>query len=138
MYSRKGVGPRNGALRNSSINWKFLRRLSIQNHSKPSITVKRRNNAKNLTWKSLRFKFMKKTSMPNPVKRLGYIKCHSLTSPRPVKSPTNSIRYHCEKTSTVVFDRTSRTFNRSGATQAVAFDISKDFDRVWHAGLRHK
>ena len=28
-------------------------------------------------------------------------------------------------------------FNRSGATQAVAHDISKAFDRVWHAGL-HK
>ena len=25
----------------------------------------------------------------------------------------------------------------SGATQAVAFDISKAFDRVWHAGLLH-
>ena len=26
----------------------------------------------------------------------------------------------------------------SGASQAVAFDISKAFDRVWHAGLLHK
>ena len=31
--------------------------------------------------------FLKKTSMPNPVKTLGYIKCHSSSSPRPVKSP---------------------------------------------------
>ena len=29
-------------------------------------------------------------------------------------------------------------YNRSGATQAVAFDISKAFDRVWHAVLPHK
>ena len=29
-------------------------------------------------------------------------------------------------------------FNRSGATPAVAIDISKAFDRVWHAGLFHK
>ena len=35
-------------------------------------------------------------------------------------------------------DRIARAFNRSGATRAVALDISKDFDRVWHAGLLHK
>ena len=29
-------------------------------------------------------------------------------------------------------------FDRSGATQAVALDISKAFDKVWHAGLLHK
>ena len=39
---------------------------------------------------------------------------------------------------TVVSDRIGRAFNRSGATQAVALDISKAFDRVWHAGLLHK
>ena len=31
---------------------------------------------------------------------------------------------------TVVSDRSASTFNRSGATQAVALDISKAFDRV--------
>ena len=30
------------------------------------------------------------------------------------------------------------SFNRSGATQAVALDISKAFNRVWHASLLHK
>ena len=39
---------------------------------------------------------------------------------------------------TVVTDRIARAFNRSGATRAVALDISKAFDRVWHAGLLHK
>ena len=39
---------------------------------------------------------------------------------------------------TVVSDRIARAFNRSGATRVVALDISKTFDRVWHAGLLHK
>ena len=39
---------------------------------------------------------------------------------------------------TVAFGRTARAFNRSGATRAVALDISQAFDRVWHAGLLHK
>ena len=39
---------------------------------------------------------------------------------------------------TVVSDRIGRAFNRSGATRAVALDMSKAFNRVWHAGLLHK
>ena len=39
---------------------------------------------------------------------------------------------------TVASDRIARAFNRSGATRAVTLDISKAFDRVWHAGLPHK
>ena len=39
---------------------------------------------------------------------------------------------------TVVSDRITRAFNRSGATRAVALELSKAFDRVWHAGLLHK
>ena len=39
---------------------------------------------------------------------------------------------------TVVSDRIARAFNRSGTTRAVALDISKAFDRVWHCGLLHK
>ena len=39
---------------------------------------------------------------------------------------------------TVVSDRIARAFNRSGATQAVALDISKAFDSAWHADLLHK
>ena len=38
----------------------------------------------------------------------------------------------------VVPDRIARAFNRSGTTQTVALDISKDFYTVWHAGLLHK
>ena len=32
----------------------------------------------------------------------------------------------------------NRGFDRSGATRAVALDISEALDRVWHAGLLHK
>ena len=39
---------------------------------------------------------------------------------------------------TVVSDRIARAFHRSGATRAVALDISKAFDRVWYAGLLRK
>ena len=38
----------------------------------------------------------------------------------------------------VVSDRFVRAFNRSGATQTVALNISKAFDRIWYAGLLHK
>ena len=38
---------------------------------------------------------------------------------------------------TVPPDRISRAFNRSGANRAAALDVSKAFDRVWHAGLLH-
>ena len=38
---------------------------------------------------------------------------------------------------TVVSDRIARAFNRSGATRVVELDISKAFDRVWHAGFLH-
>ena len=39
---------------------------------------------------------------------------------------------------TIVSNRIARTFNRSGATGAVAIDISRAFDRVWHADLLPK
>ena len=39
---------------------------------------------------------------------------------------------------TVVSDRIARALNSSGTTGAVALDISKAFNRVWHAGLLHK
>ena len=39
---------------------------------------------------------------------------------------------------TPVSDRIPRDFNKSGATQAVALDISKVFYRLWHAGLPYR
>ena len=39
---------------------------------------------------------------------------------------------------TVVSDRIATAFNKSGATQAVALNIPKAFDRIWHADLLQK
>ena len=39
---------------------------------------------------------------------------------------------------TVVYDRIAWAFIRPGTTRAVALDIFKTFDKVWHAGLLHK
>ena len=39
---------------------------------------------------------------------------------------------------TVVSDGIARSFNKSEAILAVALDISKAFDKIWHAGLFHK
>ena len=53
------------------------------------------------------------------------------------KLVNNRIVDHLEKCGllsdllTVVSDRIAKAFNRSGATRAVALDISKAFDRVW-------
>ena len=58
--------------------------------------------------------------------------------------PFSDFQYGCKSSRstadlcTVVSDRIARAFNRSGATRAVALDISKAFDRVWHTGLLHK
>ena len=38
----------------------------------------------------------------------------------------------------LVSNKIARAFISSGATRAVALDISKAFERFWHAGLVHK
>ena len=44
-----------------------------KSRSKPPVTEKRQNKAKYLTRDSIRVKFVKNTSMPNPVKNLVYV-----------------------------------------------------------------
>ena len=39
---------------------------------------------------------------------------------------------------TIVSDRITRAFNRSGAARAMVLDTFKSFDRMWHAGFLHK
>ena len=38
----------------------------------------------------------------------------------------------------VVSDRVARAFSKFGAIEAAALDLSKVFDRVWHAGLLYR
>ena len=97
MFLNKKIRTKNGNLRKSSIKWISFWQLPFQNRLKLSITEKRRNKVKYVNWSSIMLKFVKKTSMQNPVKSLGYIKCYSLSSPRPVKSPSNSISYNCQR-----------------------------------------
>ena len=42
-------------------------------------------------------KFVEKTCVPNLIGSLAYIKCFSSSSPKPVKSFSNFIRYNCQK-----------------------------------------
>ena len=84
---------KNGALRNSSKNWIILWRIPIQNHSKSSVTEKRRNKFKYLTWNPITIWLVKNISILTPAKSLEYKRWY-----RPVKSTSNSIRYICGKT----------------------------------------
>ena len=46
--------------------------------------------------------------------------------------------FRSTRSTAVVSHRSARPLSRSGATQAVALNISKAFDMVWHAGLFYK
>ena len=48
--------------------------------------LQRQNKAKYLTQNSRRLMFVKKTSMPNPVKSLGFIMCYRLSTPGLLKA----------------------------------------------------
>ena len=95
MYSGKSVVPRMDLCRTPT-----LTGYSCEDF--PSKTTQSRllqrikKKAKYLTWNSVRLKFVKKTSKPNSVKSLGYIK-YSSNSPRPVTSFSNFIRYNFQK-----------------------------------------
>ena len=59
-----------------------------------SITEKKWNKGKYPTWNSILFEFETKTSMSNPAECLDI---SSLSSPRPIKNPSNSIRCKWQK-----------------------------------------
>ena len=96
MYSKKSVGPRMDPWGTSALTGYSCEEFpsrTTRNH-----LLLRKEEIRPNIWPEIPWlKFVKKTSMPNPVKSLGYIKCYNSSSPRPVKSPSNSIRYNYEK-----------------------------------------
>ena len=77
MYSRKIVRPRmdpRGTLALSGYSCEDFPSRTTQNR----LLLRKRKRKPNI-------RPVKRTSMSNPVKSLGYIKCHSLSSPRTVK-----------------------------------------------------
>ena len=78
------------ALKSPSIDWIILQGLSFPYQTMP-------------TWNAIGLDFVKKPSMPHPAKSLIYIyiyiyiKCCSSSSRRSIKSPSDSIRYNCQK-----------------------------------------
>ena len=149
MYSRKRLGLRMEFWGTLALT-EYSVRLCIQNHSKPSITKKIGNKVKYLKWNSIRLKFMKKFSMLNSVKSLEYIRCYSTSSPRPVKSSSNSIRYNyqkiyswlrkpktiwksgkrpdfCKWITSLLFTRFSKILLTTASWQFVAVDLSPTF-----------
>ena len=90
------LSTKNGALRNSSINWIFLWRLSIQNHLKLSITEKGINKAKYLTWNSIRLKLWRR-----PV-------CHTLPKALDISSATARVVLDLLKALPILSDITVR------------------------------
>ena len=48
-------------------------------------------------WNSLRLEEFLKTSMPSPVESFEYIKCYSSSGTSPIKNPSNTTKYNCQK-----------------------------------------
>ena len=69
MYTRKSAGTRMDPWGTPTLTGYFCDDIPSKNHSKPSSTKKKQNKAKYRTWVSVRFEFVKKTSMPYPRSR---------------------------------------------------------------------
>ena len=82
---------KNRALWNTSIRLILLQSLSIHCHQESLFTEERWNKAKYMTWNSITPVFVQRISTSN------LVKCHSSSSPTPIKGPGNSTRYDCQK-----------------------------------------
>ena len=96
MYSRKSARPRmepSGTPALTGYSCEEFPSRTTWSH----LLLRKEEIRPNMTWNSIRLMVVKKTSMPNSVESLWYIKCYSSSSPRPVKNPSNSIRQNCQK-----------------------------------------
>ena len=98
MYSRKSVGPRMDPWGTPALTGYFCE--DFPSRTTQSRLLLRKEKIRLNIWPEipLRLKFVKKISMWNPVRSLGYIKCCGSCSPRPVRSPCNSTWYNFWKT----------------------------------------
>ena len=96
MYSRKIVGPRIEPWRNPTLTGYSCEDFPSKT-TRGSLLLRKEERRRNIWPEIIRFKLVKKTSTRNPFKGLGYIKCYSSSSQRPVKSPSNFIRCNWQK-----------------------------------------
>ena len=120
----------------------LLQRLAIQNHPNPFITEKGWNKAKYSTWYSIRFQLVKKTSMPNPVQSLRYIKFHGLSSLRLIKRPRNSKKCNCKKICSwsrrpkTILEMRKKAWFIEVINKSIVYRFLKDFTNLWKKSKR--
>ena len=94
IYSRKSARPRVkpwGTLALKGCSWEdFLSRTTWSQSNTEKTQIKINYWTRNFQ----RLKFVKKTSMPNLVESLVYIKCYSASSPR-FENPYKFVGYNC-------------------------------------------
>ena len=130
MHSRKSVEPRMepwGALALTGYSCADLPSRTTQS----CITEKKKKKEQNILPEIP--KSVKKTSMPNSVKSLGYIKGYSSSSPRPVISPSNSTRDNYEKICSwlrrpkIILEIRKKGHISPGGHQSYYLQVFKDF-----------
>ena len=80
MNSGKTVGPRREPWGTSSLAASSYEHFPFRTTWSCLSMRREKIDGKYLTWNSTMLMFLEKTTMPNPVQSLGYIKCYSLSS----------------------------------------------------------
>ena len=80
MYSKKSAGPRMEPSGTPVLTGYYCKDFPSRTTWTHLLLRKEENKSKYLAWNPIRLEFVKKSSMPNPVKSLGYIRCYNWTS----------------------------------------------------------